>query len=52
MFAVIQAGRPERGMPRWNEYLTEEEIKQITVYIKDVTAKTLHELLEHTNKKQ
>lgn len=34
MFAVVQAGRPDRGMPAWNDYLTEDEIKQIIVYVK------------------
>lgn len=34
MFAVIQAGRLDRGMPAWNDYLSEEEIKQIVVYVK------------------
>lgn len=34
MFAVIQAGRPEKQMPAWNDYLTPEEIKQIIVYVK------------------
>lgn len=34
MFAVIQAGRPDRGMPAWNDYLNEDEIKQIISYIK------------------
>lgn len=34
MFGVIQAGRLDKGMPAWNDYLTEEEIKQIIVYVK------------------
>lgn len=34
MFAVIQAGRPEKQMPAWNDYLTPEEIKQVIVYVK------------------
>lgn len=34
MFMVIQAGRLDRGMPAWNDYLTEDEIKKIVVYVK------------------
>lgn len=34
MFAVVQAGRPDRGMPAWDSYLTVDEMKQIIVYIK------------------
>lgn len=34
MFGVIQAGRLDRGMPAWNDYLTADEIKQIIVYVK------------------
>ena len=34
MFAVVQAGRPDRGMPAWDDYLTVDEMKQIIVYIK------------------
>lgn len=34
MFAVIQAGRLDRGMPAWNDYLTSDEIKRIVVYVK------------------
>lgn len=34
MFAVVQGGRMDKGMPAWNDYLTEEEIKQIIVYVK------------------
>lgn len=34
MFAVVQAGRLDKGMPAWNDYLTETEIKQIIVYVK------------------
>lgn len=33
MFAVVQAGRVELGMPAWNDYLTQEEIQQIVAYI-------------------
>lgn len=33
MFAVVQAGRPDYGMPAFNDYLTAEEIQQIVVYI-------------------
>ncbi|MGL4396479.1 MAG: transporter substrate-binding domain-containing protein [Hyphomicrobium sp.] len=33
-FAVIQGGRLDKGMPAWNDYLNEEEIKQIVVYVK------------------
>ena len=38
-------------MPKWDEYLTVEEIKQIVVYVKKVTKETKHELLEHSNRK-
>ncbi len=34
MFAVIQGGRLERGMPKWADYLNEAEIKSIVVYVK------------------
>lgn len=34
MFGVIQAGRLDRGMPAWNDYLTADEIKKIVVYVK------------------
>ena len=34
MFGVIQAGRLDRGMPAWNDYLTADEIKRIVVYVK------------------
>lgn len=34
MFMVVQAGRLNRGMPAWNDYLTETEIKKIIVYVK------------------
>ena len=34
MFGIIQAGRLDRGMPAWNDYLTADEIKQIVVYVK------------------
>ncbi len=34
MFTVIQAGRLDRGMPAWNDYLTPDEIKKIIVYVK------------------
>ena len=34
MFMVVQAGRLELGMPAWNDYLTEDEIKKIVVYVK------------------
>ncbi len=34
MFAVIQGGRLERGMPKWADYLNEVEIKSIVVYVK------------------
>lgn len=34
MFAVVQGGRLDKGMPAWNDYLTEEEIKQVIVYVK------------------
>ncbi len=34
MFMVVQAGRLELGMPAWNDYLTEDEIKKIIVYVK------------------
>jgi polar amino acid transport system substrate-binding protein len=34
MFGIIQAGRLDRGMPAWNDYLTADEIKQIIVYVK------------------
>ncbi|MGE0381400.1 MAG: transporter substrate-binding domain-containing protein [Hyphomicrobium sp.] len=34
MFAVIQAGRLDKGMPAWNDYLTPDEIKEIIVYVK------------------
>ena len=34
MFGIIQAGRLDRGMPAWNDYLNETEIKSIIVYIK------------------
>ncbi len=34
MFMVIQAGRLDLGMPAWNDYLTEDEIKKIIVYVK------------------
>lgn len=34
MFAVVQAGRLDRGMPAWNDYLTVDEIKRIVVYVK------------------
>ncbi len=34
MFGVIQAGRLERGMPAWNDYLNETEMKAIIVYVK------------------
>ena len=50
MFAVVQAGRLEKGMPKWGDYLSIEEIKQVVVYVKDVTVKTKHELLEHSNR--
>ncbi len=36
MFAIIQAGRLEVGMPAWNEYLNVTEIKQIIVYLKSL----------------
>ena len=36
MFATIQAGRLEVGMPAWNEYLNVTEIKQIIVYLKNL----------------
>jgi len=36
MFAVVQAGRLDYGMPAFAEYLTEDEIKQIVVYIKQL----------------
>lgn len=36
IFAVVQAGRLEYGMPAFAEYLTPEEIKQIVVYIKSL----------------
>ena len=39
MFAVIQAGRLERGMPAWNDYLTVDEIKGIVVYVKSLHKK-------------
>lgn len=34
MFAVVQGGRMDKGMPAWNDYLTEQEIKQVIVYVK------------------
>ena len=34
MFAIIQGGRLERGMPKWADYLNEVEIKSIVVYVK------------------
>lgn len=34
MFAVIQGGRLDRGMPAWNDYLTADEIKLIVTYVK------------------
>lgn len=34
MFAVIQGGRLEKGMPKWADYLNEVEIKSIIVYVK------------------
>lgn len=34
MFAIVQAGRLDRGMPAWNDYLNETEIKSIIVYVK------------------
>lgn len=36
MFAIVQAGIVDRGMPAWNDYLTETEMKQIVVYIKSL----------------
>ena len=50
MFAVIQAGRLEKGMPKWGDYLSIDEIKQVVVYVKDITVKTKHELDEHSNR--
>lgn len=34
MFAVVQGGRLEKGMPKWADYLNEVEIKSIIVYVK------------------
>lgn len=36
MFATIQSGRVEKGMPAWNDYLTADEIKKIIVYVKSL----------------
>ncbi len=36
MFAVIQGGRLEKGMPKWADYLDETEIKSIIVYVKSL----------------
>ena len=36
MFAVIQGGRLEKGMPKWADYLNEAEIKSIVVYVKSL----------------
>jgi polar amino acid transport system substrate-binding protein len=33
MFAIIQGGRIEKGMPAWSEYLDTEETKKIVAYI-------------------
>jgi polar amino acid transport system substrate-binding protein len=38
MFAIIQSGRVEKGMPAWNDYLTTDEIKKIIVYVKSLPA--------------
>ena len=34
MFAIIQGGRLDKGMPKWAEYLNDVEIKSIIVYVK------------------
>ena len=39
MFAVIQGGRLEKGMPKWADYLNEAEIKSIVVYVKSLPKK-------------
>ena len=39
MFAVVQGGRLEKGMPSWAPYLTEDEIKAIVVYVKALPKK-------------
>jgi polar amino acid transport system substrate-binding protein len=36
MFAVVQGGRLEKGMPSWAPYLDEKEIKSIIVYVKSL----------------
>ncbi len=36
MIGVVQAGRVDKGMPAWNDFLTIDEIKKIIVYVKSL----------------